>query len=136
MKGTVKFFHSYRGWGFLTDSEGKDVFVHHSNILMDGFRSLDEGDIVSFELGAGNDGREQAVNVTPILTMAMVKNALKEKNLHIVIDPNACDANKYAVIDENEITQTSDDGITFLELAAYAGFDTEGIAGQRRTQIQ
>ena len=129
MKGTVKFFHSYRGWGFLTDSEGKDVFVHHSNILMDGFRSLDEGDIVSFELGAGNDGREQAVNVTPILTMAMVKNALKEKNLHIVIDPNACDAYKYAVIDENEITQTRDDGITFLELAAYAGFETEGLAG-------
>lgn len=128
MQGTVKFFHSYRGWGFLTDSEGKDVFIHYSNIDMDGFRTLEEGDFVSFELGSGNDGKEQAVNVTPILTMAMVKNALKEKNLHIVIDPNACDASKYAVIDENEIMQTSEDGITFLELAAYAGFDTEGLA--------
>ena len=127
MKGTVKFFHSYRGWGFITDSEGKDVFVHHSNIVMNGFRTLDEGDYVFFELGAGNDGREQAVNVTPILTMAMVRNALKEKNLHIVIDPNACDANKYAVIDENENMQTSEDGITFLELAAFAGINTSGL---------
>lgn len=128
MRGTVKFFNVPYGWGFLTDSEGKDVFIHYSNIVMDGFRSLDEGDIVDFEIGSGNDGRDQAVNVTPILTMKMVEKALTEKNLYIVIDPNACDANKYAVIDRNEIIQTSEDGITFLELAAYAGFDTEGLA--------
>ena len=127
MQGTVKFFHSYRGWGFLTDSEGKDVFIHYSNIVMDGFRTLEEGDFVSFELGSGNNGKEQAINVIPILTMAMVEKALKEKNLHIVIDPNACDAYKYAVMDENEIMQTSDDGITFLELAAYAGFNIEEL---------
>ena len=127
MKGTVKFFDSQKGWGFLTDSEGKDVFLHYSNIVMIGFRTLDEGDIVSFELGAGNDGKEQAVNVTPILTMAMVKNALKEKKLHIVINPNACDTKKYAVINENEITQASEYGMTFLELAAYAGFDVEAL---------
>ena len=128
MRGTVKFFNVPYGWGFLTDSEGKDVFIHYSNIVMDGFRLLDEGDIVDFEIGTGNDGREQAVNVTPILTMKMIEDALKEENLEIVINPNACDANKYAVIDKNEIIQTSKDGITFLELAAYAGFDTEGLA--------
>ena len=128
MKGTIKWFNAQKGYGFVKNSDGKDVFVHHSNIVMDGFRTLEEGDFVSFELGSGNDGKEQAVNVIPILTMAMVENALKEKNLHIVINPNACDAYKYAVIDKNEIIQTSKDGITFLELAAYAGFNTEGLA--------
>ena len=129
MKGTVKFFHSYRGWGFLTDSEGKDVFVHHSNIIMDGFRSLDEGDIVSFELGAGNDGREQAVNVTPILTMKMVEESLKEDNLYVRPVTNALGMKGYMVVDQNNIIQTSEQGMSFLELAAYAGFDTEGLAG-------
>ena len=127
MRGTVKFFNAQKGWGFLTDSEGKNIFVHHTSIVMDGFRTLQENDIVDFDIGTGNNDREQAVNVAPILTMKMVKNSLKEENLHVVIDPNACDANKYAVIDENEIIQTSEDGITFLELAAYAGFDVSGL---------
>ena len=127
MKGTVKFFHSYRGWGFLTDSEGKDVFVHHSNIIMDGFRTLDEGDIVSFELGVGNDGREQAVNVTPILTMRMIENSLKEDNLYVRPVTDALGMKGYMVVDQNNIIQTSEQGMSFLELAAYAGFDTDGL---------
>ena len=127
MQGTFKFFHSYRGWGFLTDSKGKDVFIHYSNIVMDGFRTLEEGDFVSFELGSGNDGKEQAVNVTPILTMAMVKNALKGKNLFLSINLNACNAKKYAVINKHNVVQLGKDDMTFLELAAYAGFDTDGL---------
>lgn len=127
MRGTVNFFHSHRGWGFITDSEGKGIFVHHSNIIMDGFRYLDEGDIVDFEIGTGNDGKNQAVNVIPILTMKMVEDALKPKNLLIVIDPNARNGMKYAVINENEDIQTSEEGMSLVELAAYAGFDTEGL---------
>ena len=65
-KGTVIWFDRQKGWGFITDSEGKNIFVHHSNIIMDGFRYLDEGDIVDFEIGTGNDGREQAVNVVTV----------------------------------------------------------------------
>ena len=45
-----------KGYGFITDSEGKEHFVHHSNIVMDGFRHLNEDDIVNFELGTGKDG--------------------------------------------------------------------------------
>lgn len=129
MKGTVNFFHSQRGWGFITDSEGKDVFVHHSNIVMDGFRTLDEGDYVSFELGAGNDGREQAVNVMPILTMVMVEDSLKEENLHISYMKDAYGVKKYQVVDQNNMLQSSEQGMPFLELAAYAGFDIKGLAG-------
>ena len=83
MRGTVKWFNSQKGYGFITDSEGKDVFVHHSNIIMDGFRHLNEDDIVNFELGAGKDGREQAVDVKPMLTIKMVEDSLKEENLYV-----------------------------------------------------
>lgn len=63
MKGTVKFFDGTKGWGFITDENKNDVFVHYSNITMEGRKSLDENDIVDFEIGEGKDGRSQAVNV-------------------------------------------------------------------------
>ncbi len=49
--------------GFITDENKNDVFVHYSNITMGGRKSLDENDIVDFEIGEGKDGRTQAVNV-------------------------------------------------------------------------
>lgn len=129
MRGTVKFFNAQKGWGFIWYSKGRDVFVHHTNILMDGFRTLDEGDIVDFEIGTGNDGRKQAVGVTPILTMKMIEDALKEKNLFVWISPDARNAKKYTVIDERNVVQQDKYDMTFLELAAFAGIDTEDLAG-------
>ncbi len=79
---TVKWFDN--GYGFLVDSETKeDVFVHYSNLIMDGYKSLHEDDMVTYELGAGNDGRQQAVNVKPLLTMKMVEDSLKEEGLYV-----------------------------------------------------
>ena len=129
MKGTVKFFDSQKGWGFITGSDGKDIFVHQSNIQMSNFRTLHEDDVVTFELGKGNDGREQAVNIIPILTMKMVEDSLKEENLHISYMKDAYGVKKYQVVDQNNVLQSSEQGMSFLELAAYAGFDTEGLAG-------
>lgn len=126
MKGTVKWFD--KGYGFITDSEGKDVFVHHSNIVMDGFRHLNEDDIVNFELGAGKDGREQAINVQPILTMKMVKDSLRKENLHIATMKDAYGVTMYQVVDQNNVLQSSEQGMSFLELAAFAGFDIEGLS--------
>ena len=63
MKGTVKFFDRTKGWGFITDENKNDVFVHYSNIQMEGRKSLNQNDIVDFEIGEGKDGRTQAVNV-------------------------------------------------------------------------
>ena len=62
--GTVKWFNDSKGYGFITPENGsKDLFVHHSNINGDGFKSLEEGATVSFEERAGQKGPE-AINVT------------------------------------------------------------------------
>lgn len=128
MQGTCKWFNAQKGYGFITDLEGKDVFVHHTNIVMDKFRYLDEGDIVNFELGAGNDGRQQAVDVQPILTMKMIEDSLKEENLYVKKMKDVHKVTKYLVVDANNVHQTSEQGMDFLNLAAYAGFDTEGLS--------
>ena len=62
-RGTVKWFNPEKGYGFITPDEGgKDLFVHHSAIQAEGFRSLNEGDKVEFEVTQGQKG-PQAVNV-------------------------------------------------------------------------
>ena len=64
--GKVKWFSDMRGYGFITDENKNDVFVHYSNIIMEGRKSLDENDVVEFEIGEGTTGRTQAVNVKRI----------------------------------------------------------------------
>ena len=64
-KGTVKWFNGSKGYGFITREEGEDVFVHYNAIEGDGYKSLDEGDQVQFEVGQGPKGL-QANNVSKI----------------------------------------------------------------------
>ena len=69
VKGTVKWFSNQKGYGFITPENGKDVFVHFSAIQGDGYKSLNEGEAVEFEVSQGPKG-EQAVNVIRSQTSA------------------------------------------------------------------
>ena len=64
-EGTVKWFSEQKGYGFIGQEDGPDVFVHHSDINMEGFKNLAEGDQVSFEIGEGTKG-PAAKNVTKL----------------------------------------------------------------------
>ncbi len=62
-KGTVKWFNGQKGFGFICDEQGNDIFVHFSGLAMDGYKTLEDGQSVMFDVQEGQRGL-QAVNVT------------------------------------------------------------------------
>ena len=62
-EGTVKWFNPEKGYGFISQNDGEDLFVHFSEIKMDGFKTLDEGAAVQFDVTTGQNGKLQASNV-------------------------------------------------------------------------
>ena len=64
-KGTVKWFSDTKGFGFIQAEDGQDIFVHHSEIVMDGHRTLQEGASVEFEVVSGEKG-PKAMQVKPV----------------------------------------------------------------------
>ncbi len=68
-EGTVKWFNSRKGYGFIATTDGNDVFVHYSNIAGDGYKTLGEGDSVSFDIVEGEKGL-RAENVVQLTTKA------------------------------------------------------------------
>ncbi|MDD6786253.1 MAG: cold-shock protein [Eggerthellales bacterium] len=65
-EGTVKWFNPEKGYGFISQAGGEDLFVHFSEIQMDGYKTLDEGQAVSFDVVTGRDGKLQASNVVKL----------------------------------------------------------------------
>ncbi len=64
-KGTVKWFNNQKGYGFICDEQGNDVFVHYSGLEMEGYKTLEEGAAVEFEVTEGAKGA-QAIHVTTL----------------------------------------------------------------------
>lgn len=87
MRGTIKWFNAQKGYGFLKTEDSTEVFVHYSQIKMDGFRTLDAGDVVEFEIGKGTTDREQAENIVPVLTLGMMKKKAAKEHLHLEVAP-------------------------------------------------
>ena len=65
-EGTVKWFNPEKGYGFISQAGGEDLFVHFSEIQMDGYKTLEEGQAVSFDVVTGRDGKLQASNVVKL----------------------------------------------------------------------
>ena len=65
-QGTVKWFNGDKGYGFISREDGDDLFVHFSEIQMDGYKTLDEGAAVEFEITTGDNGKLQASNVVKL----------------------------------------------------------------------
>ncbi len=64
-KGTVKWFNNQKGYGFISDEAGNDVFVHYTGLNMEGYKTLEEGQAVEYDLTDGEKG-PQAVNVVKL----------------------------------------------------------------------
>ena len=65
MKGTVKWFNGKKGYGFISDMDGKDLFFHFSALQMDGYKTIDQGAEVEYEVTEGEKG-PQAINVKAV----------------------------------------------------------------------
>ena len=65
-QGTVKWFNPEKGYGFISQEGGEDLFVHWSEIQMDGYKTLDEGAAVEFEITTGDNGKLQASKVVKL----------------------------------------------------------------------
>lgn len=79
MKGTVKWFNTQKGYGFIVGDDGTDYFVHYSNIKVSEFRHLDAGDHVEFDVET-NDKGIQAINVVPVLSSITETTKAEYKN--------------------------------------------------------
>jgi len=66
VQGTVKWFNAAKGYGFIEQESGEDIFVHYSAIETDGFKTLNEGEKVEFEISEGDNGKSQAVSVNRV----------------------------------------------------------------------
>jgi len=125
MKGTVKFYNKTKKWGFITGEDGADYFVHYTSICT-GYKTLLDGDIVNFEIGTGANERTQAVNVTPVLTLAMVTHELSKEGLHLMRIGDDKGVHGWYVVDKSD-NPVIDKEMSLLEVAAYVGFDVEGL---------
>ena len=80
MKGTVKWFNTQKGYGFIVGEDGAEYFAHQTQIKMDGFRTLDAGDVVEFDIRSEEKGLA-AVNIVPVLTFSVMRQKVtKELN--------------------------------------------------------
>lgn len=101
MRGTTKWFNAQKGYGFIVGDDGAEYFAHQTQIRMDGFRTLDAGDIVEFDVRSEEKGIA-AVNIVPVFTLSMMKKKAAKEHLHLEVAPADGSGNaNWMIVDGN-----------------------------------
>lgn len=116
MKGTVKWFNTQKGYGFIVGEDGAEYFAHQTQIKMDGFRTLDAGDVVEFDIRSEEKGLA-AVYIVPVLTFQMMKDkAAKE---HVYLKEAGVGTHGWCITDRNNFILAGEHGMSLEELNEY-----------------
>ncbi len=116
MKGTVKWFNAQKGYGFIVGDDGLEYFAHQTQIRMDGFRTLDAGDVVEFDMRSEEKG-QVAVDIVPVLTLGMMKKeAAKE---HVYLKGAGVGTHGWCITDKNNFILAGEHGMSLTELNDY-----------------
>ena len=123
MNATVKWYDRKKLYGFLmADDDGQDLFFHQNSIKKSGSSYLQENDLVEYDIKIDSENRKRAVHIRPILTRKMIEDVLKKEKMYLRAIKDANNETKYLVIDADNIIQTNEKCLTFLELAEFTGF--------------
>ena len=119
MKGTTKWFNKQKGYGFIVGEDGAEYFAHQTQIKMDGFRTLDAGDIVEFDIRSEEKGIA-AVDVLPVLTLGMMKQKAAKEHLHLEVAlVKGYDNRGWMIVDGNNFIVAGEQGMSLEELNDY-----------------
>lgn len=119
MRGTTKWFNAQKGYGFITGDDGAEYFAHQTQIKMDGFKTLDAGDVVEFDVRSEEKGLA-AVYIVPVLTVGMMKKNAAKEHLHLEVAPADGSGNtNWMIVDNNNFVVAGEKGMSLEELDEY-----------------
>lgn len=119
MRGTTKWFNTEKGYGFIVGDDGAEYFAHQTQIKMDGFRTLDAGDVVEFDVRSEEKGLA-AVDIVPVLALGMMKKKAAKEHLHLEVAPtDGYDNRGWMIVDGNNFIVAGEKGMSLEELDEY-----------------
>lgn len=125
MYGTIRRYFQKQRYGFISTTEGQDYFFHVSGLKNYGGRP-NVDDSIEFDISKPDEeGNVCAYNIKPILTVNMVRKALRKEHLYLKSGKNILGNKIWFVVDSDNMIQTSERGMSLEEVAEYAGFTIE-----------
>ena len=119
MRGTTKWFNAQKGYGFIVEDDGAECFAHQTQNRMDGFRTLNAGYIVEFDIRSEEKGIA-AVDVLPVLTLGMMKQKAAKEHLHLEESPaDGYGRTGWMIVDRNNFILAGEHGMSLTELNDY-----------------
>ena len=119
MRGTVKWFNAQKGYGFIVGDDGLEYFAHQTQIRKGGFRTLDAGDVVEFDIRSEEKGLA-AVDIVPVLTLGMMKDKAAKEHLHLeVASLDESGNTNWMILDGNNFIVAGEKEMSLEELNDY-----------------